>query len=288
MESNLIQLSSGRKLAYAEYGDPNGKPLFYYHGWPSSRLQGKLLDQIGKKRGFRVISPDRPGIGKSDFQPGRRFLDWPVVIGELADQLKVDVFDLVGVSGGGPYVLATLHAIPERVRKSLVICGAPPLADVGREGMMWPYRLAMMIHERAPKLLDRALRLAESISNQPRDGVVMRMMMASLGEEDHKALTDDFAYQAIVGSFQEAMKSGSQVLREDGDLYLQPWGFDVAELRKSPKFFHGGMDKNIPLKLVESYIQRIPGSALVVRERDGHYSLPVLRSEEFIDELLAD
>ena len=35
---HLITLKDGRKLAYAEYGDPKGKPLFYFHGWPVTRL----------------------------------------------------------------------------------------------------------------------------------------------------------------------------------------------------------------------------------------------------------
>lgn len=33
-----ITLKDGRRLSYAQYGDPEGKPLFFFHGWPSSRL----------------------------------------------------------------------------------------------------------------------------------------------------------------------------------------------------------------------------------------------------------
>src|SRR3989344_8029758 len=41
-ENNTISLKDGRILAYAEYGDPKGKPLFFFHGWPSSRFQGSV------------------------------------------------------------------------------------------------------------------------------------------------------------------------------------------------------------------------------------------------------
>lgn len=153
---------------------------------------------------------------------------------------------------------------------------------------MWPYRLMMAIRDKVPGLLDFSLQVAERISHLPREGMVMMSLMAALGEEDRKALADDFAYQAIVASFQEAMKSGAHALRGDGDLYLMPWEFDVAELKKVPLFYHGGRDKNIPLNLVEKYIRRIPGATLIVHERDGHYSLPVLRLEEITDALLTD
>jgi pimeloyl-ACP methyl ester carboxylesterase len=40
MKSQLcenIQLPGGRKLAYAEYGDPYGMSIFFFHGFPGSR-----------------------------------------------------------------------------------------------------------------------------------------------------------------------------------------------------------------------------------------------------------
>ncbi|MBE9534002.1 MAG: hypothetical protein IMF03_03310, partial [Proteobacteria bacterium] len=35
-----IQLSDGRTLAYSDSGDPEGRPVFYFHGGPGSRLDG--------------------------------------------------------------------------------------------------------------------------------------------------------------------------------------------------------------------------------------------------------
>ncbi|WP_166442810.1 alpha/beta fold hydrolase [Phragmitibacter flavus] len=283
---HILEMESGRKLAYAQYGDPEGVPLFYFHGWPSSRLQGALLDGIGKKRGLCVIAPDRPGIGMSDAQPGRALLDWPPLMAELADRLGYQKFHVVGVSGGGPYVLATAYALPERVLGAAVICGAPPLSEVGVEGMMWPYRTAMFIRQKAPVLLDQGLRIAGRISHQKQSGLVMRRLLATLGPQDQKALAVDDNFHVITRSFQESLRSGAAALRADGDLYSDPWGFDPAQLSKVPYFCHGALDKNIPLALVKRYIDRIPGAKLVVHEQDGHYSLPTLHAEQIMDKLL--
>ena len=79
----VIKLKDGRKLGYSEYGDLKGKPIFYFHGWPTSRLQAQYLDPIAKKLGARIISIDRPGYGLSDHKNDRILLDWPDDIIEL-------------------------------------------------------------------------------------------------------------------------------------------------------------------------------------------------------------
>lgn len=285
-ELQLLTLHGARKIAYAQYGDPAGIPLFYFHGWPSSRLQGKLLHAIGKQAGFCVIAPDRPGIGWSDAQPDRALLDWPAVVREMADHLGIGKFYVMGVSGGGPYTLATVHALGERVLGAAVVCGAPPLGEGGAERLMWPYRAALLIRKRLPVLLDQTLKLAARISQQPQNGWVMRRLMASLGAEDRRALAAAENYHIITHSFRESLRSGVEAVRTDGDLYSQPWGFDPATLARSPHFWHGGRDKNIPLSLVNPYIDRIPGAQLTVCPEDGHYSLPLLRGPEIAEALL--
>ncbi len=116
-------------MAFAEYGQPDGEPVFFCHGWPASRLQAGLLHNEGLELGARIIAPDRPGIGFSPIQKGRRLRDWPALIGGLADTLELDRFRILGVSGGGPYALATAWGLPERTIAASVVCGAPPLAD---------------------------------------------------------------------------------------------------------------------------------------------------------------
>jgi pimeloyl-ACP methyl ester carboxylesterase len=72
-----VQLEDGRRLGYAEWGDPSGQPLFYFHGWPGSLVEGRLADQSAKARRVRLIALDRPGMGLSDFQARRTLIDWP-------------------------------------------------------------------------------------------------------------------------------------------------------------------------------------------------------------------
>jgi len=88
-KENHLLLPDGRRLAYAEFGRPDGVPVLYFHGAPASRLEPLLIgDAVLSRAGLRVICPDRPGMGGSDFQPGRGFTEWPVDVLVLADALR--------------------------------------------------------------------------------------------------------------------------------------------------------------------------------------------------------
>jgi pimeloyl-ACP methyl ester carboxylesterase len=84
-----VTLSDGRMLGYNEYGPVDGKPLFYFHGTPSSRSEWQMLgsEQLATQLHLRVISMDRPWMGLSDFQASRRLGDWPTDVVALADEL---------------------------------------------------------------------------------------------------------------------------------------------------------------------------------------------------------
>src|SRR5207248_7338623 len=97
-ECRLLRLSNGGQLAFCEYGDAAGTPVFFFHGWPSSRTMAQLADAAARELGIRIISPDRPGIRDSSLQPSRRLSDWPEIVGQLADHLRIDRFRIFAIS----------------------------------------------------------------------------------------------------------------------------------------------------------------------------------------------
>ena len=115
----------GRRLTWAEYGDPDGEVVFYFSGGDSSRLEGRCLDAAAQSLGVRVIAPDRPGFGGSDPVPDRTLGDWADDVAALADAVEARAFSVVGLSGGGPHALATAWALPTRVRSVVVVASAP-------------------------------------------------------------------------------------------------------------------------------------------------------------------
>src|ERR1700748_2811602 len=50
LDSQTMTLPDGRTLGYSEYGHPNGYPLVYLHGYPSSRFEGSVINGLARKR----------------------------------------------------------------------------------------------------------------------------------------------------------------------------------------------------------------------------------------------
>lgn len=275
MQDQILHLESGLKLGYVEHGDPAGVPLFYFHGWPSARVQGELMDEVGKKYGLRVISPDRPGIGLSDFQPNRQLSDWPQVLRQLADHVGADKFHVMGWSGGGPYVLATALAMKERILSATICCGAPPLMFLGYQHMFWVYR--MMIHLRRvfPSLLGLLLRAGKVMTGGPPDRVPLRWMLKMLGEEDRKVLSDPYIFNVVRGGMVEALRRGPRMVIADADIYLSEWAFEVSRIETLVHFWHGQEDRNISWKYSQQIAALMPLTTTHWLEKEGHYSLPI-------------
>ena len=131
----LVRLPDGRRVAVASHGDPQGMPLFLFHGIPGSRLGLHYVDGPAKQRGVRVVCPDRPGVGRSDPHPERTIPFYAADVGALADALGFERFAVLGYSGGAPYALACGAKLPERVSAVGTMAGAGPHDRPGaREG----------------------------------------------------------------------------------------------------------------------------------------------------------
>ena len=96
-----------------EYGPRDGTPVLYLHGTPGTGREAAVLHGAARDAGVRLVAPDRPGMGGSPGTPVRRLADWPADVEGLADALGLERFAVLGWSGGGPYALATLAALPE-------------------------------------------------------------------------------------------------------------------------------------------------------------------------------
>src|SRR3989338_9991360 len=95
-KNQSILLPDGRRLGYAEYGAPDGRPVLFFHGAPGSRHIHADMADVVTRRGIRLIAVERPGYGLSDPQPGRSMLDWPGDVAALTDALGIAKFAIIG------------------------------------------------------------------------------------------------------------------------------------------------------------------------------------------------
>src|SRR5947209_10095742 len=132
---DFVTLENGGRIAFDTYGDPNGVPVLFCHGWPSSRSMAQLTDDAASKLGVRIISPDRPGIRDSSFSADRKLSDWPAVVRSLGEHLGIAKFRILAISGGAPYAYMSAWKMPELVQAIAIVSGVPPIAELrDREG----------------------------------------------------------------------------------------------------------------------------------------------------------
>ena len=196
-----LTLCSGHTLGYAQFGHPNGYPLVFLHGFPSSRLEAWSLHEMLLRKHIRLIAPDRPGYGLSTPQPRRRMLDHASDVLQLMDKLKVERFAVLGGSGGGPYALACAREMSKERLKAvglLAAMGSWTVRGAGKEveqelmrdlrTSSWLLGRGMQVAPGMMKvLLDAWLGLARWLLAMPRQQKALDRWLADTGAKHAKA-----------------------------------------------------------------------------------------------------
>lgn len=285
MTEHSLKLPDGRQLAYAEYGDPQGRPVLYFHGSPSSRKEPLLIgDETLVRLGLRLIAPDRPGMGGSDFLPNRGFLDWPKDVVALADALGLAKFAVLGYSGGGPYVTVCAARIPERLTAAVIVSGGWRMDAPETKVLPLPNRLMLTLARRAPWLL-RLMIMAMGSMGQGEPAKELAEMKKRVPPADYDALAVPGRIEALGQTIRESIRPGTSGGAWDLRLYVREFGFRFEEIRRPIVLFHGERDANVPLALVQRMIRGQSHARLVTYPDDAHISTLTARFEATADAL---
>ncbi|MEW8285092.1 MAG: alpha/beta hydrolase [Candidatus Thiodiazotropha endolucinida] len=287
LETKLVKLPDSRHLAYAEYGDPEGVPAIYLHGFPGSRLEARLFDLPARQHGLRVIAPDRNGLGLSDPKPGRRLIEWAVDVEALADNLKLERFFLIGISGGGPYALACAHKCAERLEGLTLVCPLGPLDQPALlEAMRWPAKINFRSIRDTPWLSNISFRFSVIPLTQLWPQWIYQIMLGMAPPPDVAVLNRPTVRKAITASIREAVRQGADGVLQEMSLYTQPWGFDPAEITIPIQLWHGTADKTVPILHGLTLAERLPECEMHIVDGEGHFSLPIDSMEKIQRQLI--
>lgn len=285
VQTKVVKLEDGVAIALSEYGDPRGVPVFFCHGWPSSRTMAELTHEAARDLGVRIISPDRPGIRDSNFQADRRLIDWPPLLAALADRLEIERFRIFAISGGAPYAYASAWMIPERVEKIAVASGAPHIAELkDRSGLLSLYKRMLALRESRPALLRTLFQVARPFASMRVPIRVRPLLLKILQPCDANVLRDSRSFESCFESARQAWRSSAAGVMADAEIYAEPWGFTLKEVGVPVQLWHGKKDRTFSFHLAEEIAAQLPACELHLVEGVGHYSLPI----RHIQEILAD
>lgn len=284
----VMTLRDGRRTGFAEVGNESGVPVIYCHGFPASRLESRLVADAAQRTGARIIAPDRPGYGLSDWKAERTLLDWADDLVELADHLKLDRFRVLGVSGGGPYALALACRLPERVEAVGIVCGLGPVCrPEALSPMHWPARLGFSTANTAPwlnRLFFGGL-LGRLMRHRPE--AALAMLTVGANEADRRVLSRPEVRAIVCAALREGLRQGTRGALLDMALYAREWPFDPAEITAPVAFWHGDADATVPVCHTHLVAERLPRAKVRILPGEGHFSLPIEHADEILETLLA-
>ena len=283
--NNTLRLRDGRQLGYAEFGDPNGKPLFFLHGFPNSRLGPAFAHEDARRRGIRVIAFERPGFGRSDFKRDRTIGDWPDDVVEAADVLGIERFAVLGASGGGPYAAACAAKIPHRLTATGIVSGLGPLdVPASAAGFRRWDRFVLSLARRFPLLIWMVMSfVALGIRLFPR--LLIWLMSRSLPAPDKAILARPEIKASVRDDIREAFRQGARAAVYEAQLYLRPWDFRPEEISIDVQLWHGEADATVPVSMGRYLAQAIPNCRATFYPGEGHL-MAVDRMDEIHTALL--
>ncbi|WP_237569663.1 alpha/beta fold hydrolase [Mycolicibacterium lacusdiani] len=265
--NRLIRLRDGRRLSYATFGDPAGAVVVNAHGGLACRLDVASAHAAASAAGIRLVSPDRPGVGHSDPQPGRTVLDWAADVVELLDQLEVDRFAAMGWSMGGQYAAALGFALPGRVTRVAIVAGALPLDGPGVFAQL-PFmdRAYTRLSQRAPWIA-RACFRSMSLIARVAPSVNGRLAARELGPADGAVIRAE-GFAAFSAMMHEGLRQPRGVV-EEYRAWMRPWGFRLEDVTVPVDVWAGTEDELIDRDWPAELARRVPGAVLHLRP-GGH------------------
>ena len=283
-----VVLPDGRSLEVIVTGPAEGVPLVFHHGTPGSALQFAEIQRAVNDRGLRLVTLSRPGYGASTRLPGRRVADIAADTLAVLDHLDAERCLVAGWSGGGPHTLACGALLPDRVVGVLTIAGVAPY---GADGLDWS---AGMGDENVEEF--GAAAGGESALRPYLDAVrgemaqitgedITRSMATLLPQVDLAALTGEFA-DDLAASFRAAVANGIEGWLDDDLAFLQPWGFEPADVTVPTLLWQGVEDLMVPVSHGRWLAANLPKVTAHLESGEGHLSITLGALGRMLDELV--
>ncbi len=278
LRDDVVRLRDGRGLAYAEWGDPNGVPLFFFHAVPGSRLW--FDEPATAARGVRLVTADRPGYGGSDLNEGASLLSWAEDVEQLRACLGIDRYAVVSWSMGCPYALAVAARFPKRVSR----VGLASISHVPPDER--PESMAPLPEEDVRAAAGDPTALIERWSASEEWRVYAEQpeaILEGLPEADKRMLDELGHRDALEENMREGMRQGLRGMLWEEVAMLQPWGFRLADIGVETHVWRGEHESAATREFVG---ERLPRARLTVWPGEGHCGF-IRRWSEIVATMIA-
>ncbi len=253
-----------RRLSFAEFGNPRGRAVLWMHGTPGARRQVPEPARLAAlELDLRIVGIDRPGIGRSTPHRYTCIRDFAGDVEPLLDALGIDDFAMIGLSGGGPYVLGCAHAMPQRLQVAGLIGSVAPTCgpDAVSGG---PVALTRTL---GPLLTTLRLPLSFALTTaawvgRPVAGRALDLYARLNPEPDRRMLARPEFRAMFLDDLLHGSKLGLRAPIDDLILFGKDWGFALGDVSVPVHVWHGDADHIVPFEHGQHLVARLPDAQL--------------------------
>jgi pimeloyl-ACP methyl ester carboxylesterase len=261
----------GLSLFYRQAGPKAAPTVLLLHGLPSSsRMFESLFARLSDS--YRLISPDYPGFGHSDWPDARTFAytfdHLAGTVNHFTEALGLSRYTLYMQDYGGPVGFRMALAHPDRI-ESLIVQNA--VAHNDGLGAIWKTRRAFWADRAANEaalrsnLLSLATTRARHVGSDP-----------NVERYDPDLWTDEFAYLSQPGQA-DIQSDLFYDYRTNVDSYPK-WQAWMVRNRPRLLVLWGRYDPSFDLSEPDAYRRDVPSAQIHVLEA-GHFALDTAADE---------
>jgi non-heme chloroperoxidase len=262
--------SGNVELYYEDHG--SGEPIVLIHGYPLSGASWEKQVPVLLDAGYRVITYDRRGFGKSS-QPtgGYNYDTFAEDLHSLITQLKLRDFTLVGFSMGGGEIARYFGKYGSKGASSAVIIGGvPPFllkTDDNQEGV------DASVFEGIQKAVaaDRYAFFTEFFKNFYNTDVLLGKRVSE---------------QAVQASWNIAAEASATASLACVPTWHEDFRKDVARIDVPTLVIHGDQDRIVPIAAAGLRTAKLIKGARLLVVKGGPHCIPWTHAAEVNNELL--
>ncbi|MBW4490924.1 MAG: alpha/beta hydrolase [Trichocoleus desertorum ATA4-8-CV12] len=269
-----LRLPDGRTLSYAIYGTPGGQPVYFFHGFPGSRLHAELGHEDAIATGVCLVAFDRPGFGRSSW------VDAPTIdhiisdVSVLADYLGHRRFGVLGVSCGGPYALASARLMPTRVSAVGLLAGMGPMNIPSlRKHQMRVLKFMFAAAKTLPLAITPLLFADSTIFRRDAERAV-EILSRALPPPDRALLAENVKVrERFAAGMAEAYRQGISGSLSEARRISKQGTAQLREISCPVHVYQGDLDRHVPVAMGEFLASHLPGGRFHLRTGEGHLSI---------------
>jgi pimeloyl-ACP methyl ester carboxylesterase len=259
MKSQITHTSKG-PIEYTLQG--SGPLVLVCHGTSSNCFASELADPL-VEAGFTVLTPSRPGYGRTPLEVGRSATQAGEALVALLDSLKIQTCLVVAISGGGPTGIALAAGYPQRVQRLVMAAAVSRPENRPNEpsyknqaafygplhNVLWG--MLGLMSRLSPRAMARQTLVIFSAHN-PDDA------MQSLSGEDVRKIASFYQGRS---SRQGALNDGTHTV-----------GADLLQLVHQPTLIiHSHEDNSVPFAHAEWSREHVPQAEICEAGITGHF-----------------